>query len=151
MFWIIQWLPDSMLYALTNTVLVTGLVLTVVASLVKFVPFINIYRLALQLAGVLLLATGLYFRGGYDTEMTWRQRVADLEEKIRVAENKAPEVTKEIVTKYKDKIVVVNRGVEVVKKEIEIQREVINEGCKLNPTAVELYNRGITGPQETSK
>jgi hypothetical protein len=35
--------------------------------------------------------------------------------------------------------------VEVIKKEIEIKREIINEGCKLNPTAVEMYNKGITG------
>lgn len=151
MFWIVQWLPDSLLYFLTNAVLVMGLALTLISSFVRFVPFINIYRLPLQMAGVVLLALGLYFRGGYDTEMTWRRRVEELEEKVRVAENRAPVITKEIVTKYKDKIVVVKQGVEVVKKEIEVKREVINEGCKLNPTAVEMYNKGITGPQEQPK
>ena len=51
--------------------------------------------------------------------MQWRERVAEMEAKVKASEEKAPVITKEIVTKYKDKIVVVKQGVEIIKKEIE--------------------------------
>ena len=80
--------------------------------------------------------------------MIWRRQVAELEAKIKESENRAPEITKEIVTKYKDRVMIVKQGVEVIKKEIEEKKIYINEGCKLNPTAVEMYNQGITGPAD---
>jgi hypothetical protein len=83
--------------------------------------------------------------------MWWRGETVRLQEEIRKSEERAPVITKEVVTKYKDKILIVKHGVEVVKKEIEIKREIINEGCKLNPTAVEMYNKGVTGPAEGNK
>jgi hypothetical protein len=45
----------------------------------------------------------------------------------------------------------VNRGIEVVKKEIEEKKIYINEGCSLSPAAVEAYNKGVTGPVEEKK
>jgi len=118
---------------------------------IKFIPFLNIYRTPIQIVSIILLCAGIYWYGGYDTEMQWRARVAEMEAKVKESEEKAPIITKEIVTKYKDKILVVKKGVEVIKKEIEVKREIINEGCKLNPTAVEIYNKGVTGPGEETR
>ena len=113
------------------------------------IPFVSNYKIPIQIVSIILFCSGVYWYGGYSTEMIWRQRVAELEEQIKKSEEKAPIITKEIVTKYKDKIVIVGRQVDVIKKEIEIKREIINEGCKLNPTAIEMYNKGITGGEET--
>jgi hypothetical protein len=123
----------------------------VVTSFMRGSVFVNIYRIPLQLLFVAVFCSGIYWYGGYTTEMLWREEARKLQEKIDSAEAKAPVVTKQIVTKYKDKILIVKHGVEVVKKEIEIKREIINEGCKLNPIAVEMYNKGVTGPREEKK
>jgi hypothetical protein len=128
-----------------------GLAGVVISYVIRFIPFINIYRTPIQIVSILLLVAGVYWYGGYSTEMWWRGETARLQEEIRKSEERAPVITKEIVYKTKEKILVVKRGVEVIKKEIEIKREIINEGCKLNPTAVEMYNKGITGPAEESK
>jgi hypothetical protein len=130
-------MPDWLLMFAVYAALGIGVALTVFGWVMK--------NILAQIGGVALLVAGVYWYGGYTTEMIWREQVAALEEKIKESENRAPVITKEIVTKYKDKIFVVNRGVEVIKKEIEIKREIINEGCKLNPTAVEMYNKGISG------
>lgn len=146
--WILHFLPDSLVLYVVYAGLAIGAVATIASFVLAFLPFTKTFRLVTQLVGLLFLIPSLYFFSGYGVEMEWQAKVKDMENKVRVAEEKAPKVTKEIVYKTKEKILVVKRGVEVVKKEIEVKREIINEGCKLNPTAVEYYNKGITGVGE---
>ena len=109
------------------------------------------YRFYFQIAGVIILLSGVYLRGVFETEIVWRERVAEAEAKVRAAEKKAEEATAQVVIEYRDRVQVVKQRVEVVKKQIEVQREVINADCKLNPTAVDLYNRSIAAPVENKK
>ena len=139
--WLLHLMPDWLLMFAVYAALGIGVALSAFGWITK--------NMLAQIGGVLILVAGVYWYGGYSTEMLWREEVAKLEEKIKESENKAPVITKQIVTKYKDKILIVNRQVDVIKKEIEVQREVINEGCKLNPTAVEMYNKGMKGPVAT--
>jgi energy-coupling factor transporter transmembrane protein EcfT len=149
--WVLHFLPDSFILYIVYAAIALGVAGIVTSYVIRFVPFINIYRTPIQIVSILLLIAGIYWYGGYTTEMIWREEARKLQEKIDVAEAKAPVITKEIVYKTKEKILVVKRGVEVIKKEIEIKREIINEGCKLNPIAVEMYNKGVTGPKEETK
>jgi len=149
--WILQFLPDSFILYVVYSAIALGAVGLLASYIIKVIPFLNIYRIPIQILSILLLTAGVYWYGGYSTEMWCRGETARLQEEIRKSEERAPVITKEVVTKYKDKILIVKRGVEVVKKEIEIKREIINEGCKLNPTAVEMYNKGVTGSVEETK
>ena len=149
--WLLHLLPDSFLLLIVHTLLVIGAVGIVLGFFFSKIPFVKSYQFIIQLVSIIIFCTGVYWYGGYSTEMIWREEARKLQEKIDIAEAKAPVITKEIVTKYKDKIIIVKHGIEVVKKEIEIKREIINEGCKLNPTAVEMYNKGVTGPKEETK
>ncbi|CAB4133610.1 hypothetical protein UFOVP257_332 [uncultured Caudovirales phage] len=148
--WILHLLPDSLILFIVYALLGLGAIGILVTSFMRSNVFVNIYRIPLQLCFIALFCAGIYWYGGYSTEMLWREEARKLQEKIDKAEKKAPIITKQIVYKTKEKILVVKRGVEVIKKEIEIKREVINEGCKLNPTAVDIYNKGVTGPKEES-
>lgn len=143
--WLLHLLPDNLILFVVYALLIVGLAGILITSLIRVNAFINIYRVPLQLLSIVIFCSGIYWYGGYSTEMLWREKTKELQAKIDKAEKKAPIITKQVVTKYKDKIVVVKRQVDVIKKEIEIQKEIINEGCKLNPTAVEMYNKGITG------
>lgn len=149
--WILHFLPDSFILYVVYSAMALGAAGILTSYIIRFIPFINIYRTPIQILSILLLTAGVYWYGGYSTEMWWRGEAARLQEEIRKSEERAPIITKEVVTKYKDKILIVKHGVEVVKKEIEVKREIINEGCKLNPTAVEMYNKGVTGPAEETK
>lgn len=164
--WMLYWLPDSVLLDFIYAAMGLGLVLVILSLLFQllinpilrwfpvlasYFRLVQIMRHLVFILGLALIILGVYFYGGYETEQKWRDRVKEAEEKIKIAEAKAPVITKEVVTKYKDKIVVVKQGVEIIKKEIEVKREIINEGCKLNPTAIEIYNKGITGPAEVAK
>lgn len=149
--WLLHLLPDSFLLLIVHTLLGIGAAGIVLGFFFSKIPFVKSYQFIIQIVSIIIFCTGIYWYGGYTTEMLWREEARKLQAKIDIAEAKAPVITKEIVTKYKDKILVVKHGIEVVKKEIEVKREIINEGCKLNPTAVEMYNKGITGPEEEKK
>ena len=151
MFWIISFLPNELLSAISLILLAVGVLTIAVASIIKLVPVINMYRFYFQIAGVIILLSGVYLRGVFETEIVWRERVAEAEAKVRAAEKKAEEATAQVVIQYRDRVQVVKQRVEVVKKQIEVQREVINADCKLNPTAVDLYNRSIAAPVENKK
>jgi hypothetical protein len=87
--------------------LLVGIVLTALGFFVHRIPFLYQYQLPFKIGGVLLLAAGVYFRGGYAVEMTWRERVAALEKQLAVAEAKSAEVNTVIEQKvvYRDKVV----------------------------------------------
>lgn len=133
--WILNFLP-SWIWSLLIAV---GVISLLAGWLVK------LYQLPLQLLGVVAIVTGVWFVGAEYNNSIWQAKIKDLEDKVKIAESKSNETTEKIVYKTKEKIFVVKQAVDVVRKEIEIQKEIINEGCKLNPTAITLYNNAVNG------
>lgn len=105
--WLLQFLPDAVILWFCNILLLLGIALTVLGFFVHKIPFLYQYQLPFKIAGVILLALGVYFRGGYSVEMTWRERVTELEKKLAAADAKSAEVNTVIEQKivYRDKIV----------------------------------------------
>lgn len=103
----LQFLPDAVILWFCNILLLLGVGLTVLGFFVHRIPLLYQYQLPLKIAGIVLLAAGVYFRGGYAVEMTWRERVAELEQKLAAADAKSAEVNTVIQEKvvFRDKIV----------------------------------------------
>ncbi len=103
----LQFLPDAVILWFCNILLLLGVGLTVLGFFVHKIPFLYQYQLPFKIAGVVLLAAGVYFRGGYAVEMTWRDRVAELEKQLEVAAAKSAEVNTVIKDRvvYRDKII----------------------------------------------
>ena len=78
-----------------------------VSWVITFIPFLNIYRFWIQLISILLLVSGIYWYGGYSNELSWRQRVAEMQDKVRVAEEKSQQVNTEVQTRIVEKTKVV--------------------------------------------
>jgi hypothetical protein len=102
--WLLGFLPDSLLTAIINTILVAGLVGTIVFCFVtngvlRWLPMLAPYYRLLQIISVLLLLLGVYFKGGYSTEMQWRQKVTEVEQKLAEAEAKSQKENIKIVEK----------------------------------------------------
>ena len=85
----------------------------------------------------------LYFEGGIGVEMEWRAKVADLQAKIKIAEQQSAEANSKIETKIVEKIKLVQIKVDSNKKAINEHKEVIDSECKLNDKAIELYNNAV--------
>ena len=148
MIWLLQLLPASVLYIIIHACIAVGVVGLLVASFLKLVPFVNIYRTWIQLICVVLLAGGIYWKGAYEVEMTWRQRVAELEKQVQVAEAQARKINTKIVTRIRTKIQKQTVYRDRLRTEIQEKKVYIDRDCKLNPTAVELYNRAVTGEEK---
>jgi len=142
--WLLHLLPDSFLIYVINGICIAGLVATVLGFFLGWVPFVNRWKLPLQLLGIALLVAGVYFKGGYSTEIEWRARVAEVEKKVKVAEAKAKQANSQVQTKIVTKIVRIKEKAQVVNRRIEQNKEAINRECKLSDEAISIYNSSIT-------
>ena len=147
--WMLAFFPDALLAWIINTILITGIV-GFVASLffdyvVRWLPVVAPYHLLIKVVSIVLMVTGVYFKGGYSVEMAWREKVAELEAKIAISEQQSVVVNEKIVTVYKDRVKVVKETQIVVQekiKEVEIR---IDSECKVAPDAVDILNEAAAG------
>jgi hypothetical protein len=139
--WMLSLIPDSLFIWITYILFGFGVALYVASKLVAWLPMMGQYKLPAELIGVVLLVVGSYMFGSYGTEMTWRNRVAELEAKVKVAEEKSQQVNTVIETKVVEKI-------KVVKENVYVNREIIKEvagkqldaSCSLPKSTVSLHD-----------
>jgi hypothetical protein len=129
--WILQLLPDALILWICNTVLLAGILLTVTAFFIQRIPIINQYRTPAQVLGIALLVLGVYWRGGYAIEQEWRERVAEVEAKLAVAEQKSADANTKIDTAAREKIRVIRGQTQIVRQYID--REVVRYDTKFLP------------------
>ena len=139
--WMLSLIPDSLFIWITYILFGVGVVLYVASKLVAWLPMMGQYKLPAELIGVVLLVVGSYMFGSYGTEMAWRNRVAELEAKVKAAEEQSQKVNTVIETKVVEKI-------KVVKENVYVNREIIKEvagkqldaSCSLPKSTVSLHD-----------
>lgn len=149
--WMLSLIPDSIFIWITYGLMGIGLALYILSKLVSLVPLVNNYKFPVELIGVIVLVTGAFLFGGYGVEMSWRAKVAELQEKIKVAEEKSQEVKIQIQERvvYKTKVVKEKETV-YVDKIIEIAKEV-DAKCEVDPRVIEQINNAAEDPFKGEK
>ena len=109
------------------------------------------YKLPAELVGVAVLCLASWLLGGYGVEMAWRDKVKELEAKVAIAEQKSQQVNTVIQTKVVERVKMVEKKVEVVRTQIEKDKEIINAECKVPDIAVIDYNKAVADPTEDTK
>lgn len=135
--WMLQMIPDSLFVWITYLLFTAGVVLYVASKLVSWIPLMGQYRLPVELVGVAALVIAAYFYGG----IGYREMIAELKEKVRVAEEKSQQVNTVIETRVVEKI-------KVVKENVYINREIVKEvagkqldaQCSLPRSTVSLHD-----------
>jgi hypothetical protein len=92
------------------------------------IPVIWQYQLPFRVLGIALLVLGVYFRGGLAVEAEWRERVAEVEARLAVAEQKSVDANTKIDTTAKEKIRVIRGQTQIVRQYID--REVVKYDTK---------------------
>ena len=134
-------IPDSFLVWVYYLLLFSGIALYIASKLIKWIPLMGQYKLPAELIGVILLVVGSYFYGGYGVEMSWRDRVKELEAKVKVAEEKSQQVNTVIETKVVTKIKVVKENVYVNREIIkEVAGKQLDSSCSLPNSTVSLHD-----------
>jgi hypothetical protein len=126
--WLLHFLPDSFILFIVYLVLAGGGILTALSYLIKWIPGISTYKLPMRIGGIVLLICGVYFYGGYSTEMIWRARVEEMESKVAAAEEQSKQENTKITTKVVTKTQVIRtRGDDIVKY---VDREIVKYDTK---------------------
>lgn len=144
--WILQFLPDSLIIWFCNILLLAGIVLTVAGWFAHRIPFVYHYQLPFKIVGVVLLVLGVYFRGGVAVEQEWRDRVHQLEEKLKLAQEQSTQVNTVIQDRVVTKTQVIREKadtlVQFVEREIFKDREIVKEvnNCPVPQEAIDVHN-----------
>lgn len=141
-------IPDSYIELATYAIVALGLSLYILSKLVGWLPFIKSYKLPIELLGVILYGIGAFYAGGYGVERMWRERVEQVQAKVKELEGRQAEVVKVIETKVITKIKQVEVVKEVIKQEIVEKEKLINANCEVSPDAIEMFNKSVTNPEQ---
>ena len=139
--WVLSLIPDSLFIWIYYIMLTLGVGLYIASKLIKWIPMMGQYKLPAELVGVVLLVVGSYFYGGYGVQSAWLARVAELEAKVKAAEEQSQKVNTVIQERVVTKI-------KVVKENVYVNREIIKEvagkqldaSCSLPKSTISLHD-----------
>jgi len=135
--WLLQLIPDGIFVWLTYLLFGVGVILYVASKLVSWIPLIGQYRFPAELAGVVALVIAAYFYGG----VSYREQIAEMKQRVQIAEEKSQQVNRVIETKIIEKV-------KVVKQNVYITREIVKEtagkqldaSCSLPRSTISLHD-----------
>jgi hypothetical protein len=143
--WMLSFIPDGIFLWISYGLMAIGVGLYILSKVIKWLPLLSQYKFPAEILGVIVLVVGAYVFGSYGTEMVWRERVRELEEKVAVAEQKSKEtnviIKEKIVNKIKEIKVYQDRIKEVI---IEKER-IIDAQCTVPDEALEILNDSAKG------
>ena len=145
--WIVGLIPDAVLSGLYWLIIAAGVTGVLAGWLGKWIPFYGNYVKILQPIGIVLLVLGVWLRGGYDTEMTWRAKVAEAEARVAVAEQKSQETNTVIEQKVVEKTKVIKGKTEYITqyldREVVKKEEIIKyiEQCPVPKEIIDIHNQ----------
>lgn len=121
--WIISLVPESILSLIYWIIIAVGITGIAAGWLGRWIPFYGNYVKILKPVGVLLVVLGVWLRGGYDVEMSWRAKVAEMEDKVRTAEAQATAANRGISEDVNKKTAEVKQKTETIVKYIDRYRD----------------------------
>lgn len=141
----LSWLPDSLLSYIVNATFVIGAIsfflsFFVLHKILNRFPTLAPYNLLIQIVSTVLLIAGIYFKGGYGVEMEWRNKVAEIEAKVKVAEAQSVQANIELAAKQKEKVKIVKEVQVVIKERIVQVASKIDAECKVDAEAINIIN-----------
>ena len=147
--WLLHLLPDGLLELVVNLILFIGIISTLVSTFLfgtisKYVPSLAAHNTLVRVVSILILTFGVYFKGGYSTEMIWRERVAKLETQLKIADEKSKTVNTVIEQKiiYKTKIVK-EKAKNIIKYIDNPAITKFDKVCPLPKEVIDIHNEAV--------
>lgn len=140
--WILQWLPNWLFYGM----FFAGLLGLLATYVMKFIPFVYVYRTPIQAVSILAIAIGTYMSGAISNEETWQAKVKEMEAKVAAAEAQSAKENIKVVEKIVKKTeYITRRGQDIIQY---VDREVLkyDETCPIPPPFIKAHNRAAEAP-----
>jgi len=145
--WMLNLIPDAMLNWVYWAIIAAGITGVLAGWLGKWIPFYGNYVKVLQPVGIVLLVLGVWLRGGYDVEMSWRAKVAEAEARVAAAEQKSQETNTVIEQKIVEKTKIIKGKTEYITqyldREVVKKEEIIKyiEQCPVPKEIIDIHNQ----------
>lgn len=137
---LLHFLPDALLSWVVNGLLVVGIIGTAASWIARFVPIVSQYRGPIQIVGIVCLVLGVYFKGGEASELAWRERVAEQQRRIELAEAKSKEANRLLDEEIKKSKQLTEKVKDATKQSIQANAKQIDAECRVPDVAIELHN-----------
>ena len=142
---ILHLLPDSLLAFVVDAVLLAGVLATVLTCfllkhLIRLIPTLAPHVKIAQIISVLLLLSGVYFKGGYSSEMVWRERVHEMEDRVAAAEQQSAEANAKIDNQGKEKIKIIREKGVIIKQYVDREVAKYDSTCVIPKEVVRAHN-----------
>lgn len=93
-----------------------------------------------------MLTAGVYFRGGYGVEMAWRERVAEVEQKLKIAEQKSELLNDQLSAAAEKKTQVIRGRTEYIRTYIDREVAKYDNQCRIPEEFVRAHNDAARKP-----
>lgn len=126
--WLLKWLPDWIFYG----ILLAGVIGYLATYLVRFIPIpmVYMYKTPIQLGSIAAIVIGTFMAGAIHDNAAWEERVHEMEEKMKVAEQQSIEANEKINNKTQE------AKTKIVEKQVLIKQYVDREVTKYDNQCV---------------
>jgi len=138
--WLLNFIPDFVIHLAVLAGLAAVVLTTFFGSVIP-----AMYKMPVQVAGVVVLAASLWLEGANANQAGWMAKVAELEEKVRLAEEKSAVVNTKIEYKFLDRVKVVTETKVVIQEKILEVEKLVDAKCDVAPEAIDILNRAAQG------
>jgi hypothetical protein len=144
--WMFNIIPDAILNWVYWAIIVVGLTGMFAGWFGKFIPMYGQYIRFIKPVGIALVVLGVWLRGGYDVEMSWRNKVSEAQAKVEAAEAASALANRGLVEERKKKAKVRTEYITTVKERIVKETQIIDAECKVAPEAIGILNDAAKNP-----
>lgn len=144
--WMMSFVPDALLHLVVVGILIAGLGIYTVSFFTRFIPPLIPYSGIARIIGTVLIVCGIYFYGSYSTEMSWRNKVAELEAQVKISEEKSKTANVQIQTVYRDKVKIVKETQVVIQERIKEIEKRMDAQCVVDPEVINILNAAAKRP-----
>lgn len=134
--WLLNFVPDDTMLHIVDAALVIGIVGTIVSSLFRSIPYI-------QLISAMVLLFGSYSKGVSTEARDWQDKITTLQQKLDTAEAASKETTVRVETQVVEHVKYIKEKTHAIDQNIQQNQTVINADCTIPDVARVLYNRAV--------
>jgi len=138
--WMLSFVPDAVLHLVVFGIMITGIGIYALSFLTRFIPPLIPYSGIARIVGTILMIGGVYFYGSYATEMSWRNKVSELETKVAASEAESKKSNIQIQKIYVDKIKIVKETQVVIQERIKEVEKRIDSQCTVDAEVINILN-----------
>jgi hypothetical protein len=149
--WMLSLIPDALLNWIYWGIIAVGITGMAASWLGRWIPFYGNYVRFLKPIGIVLVILGVWLRGGYDVEMAWRAKTAEVQAKVDKAEAESKTLNADLEKERSKKQKVRVEYYTTVKERIVEKKVQIDAKCEIDPVVPKIHNDAATNPGKVGK